>query len=378
MRIAVYYDLAPGGAAFALARFVAHLRRGHSVAVIAPRGAWPLPGGVEWIGEAPRPLPGALYYARRFLLPRRLAALARAEEELAGRLGAFDRVLVHACRERGAPALLSMLGGRAQYYVTEPLRLYREPRPQDALPEPLWRAARAIYAPISRRLNAEDTRHARAAGTLIANSDYTRLRVAEVYGREAVVAPPSLDPFYLEAPPGAGDGGFVLSPGALIPQKGHGRVIRALATWPSPPPLVVAGFHGRTGYAHRLQRLAARHHVPLRVVRDLDPETLRRLLGQARVVAIAAVREPFGLVSLEAQAAGRPVVVVDEGGLPETVAPGETGLVAAAHGEEFSEALHALWADGPRQERMGARGRERVAEMFSPERCGARLEEALR
>ncbi len=117
--------------------------------------------------------------------------------------------------------------------------------------------------------------------------------------------------------------------------------------------------------------------MPLRVVRDLDPETLRRLLGQARVTAIAAVREPFGLVSLEAQAAGRPVVVVDEGGLPETVAPGETGLVAPPRAKEFGEALHELWADAPRQEKMGARGRERVAELYSIERCGARLEAAL-
>lgn len=377
MKIAVYYDLTRGGAAFALVRFVAHLRAGNAVDVYAPRGAWPIVEDVRWIGAEPHALPRPFYYANRFLLPHRLAELARAEEELAGTMGAYDRVLVHACRERGAPALLSALGARAHYYVTEPLRLYREPRPEDALPEPWWSASRAVYAPISRRLNANDAHHAGAAGTLIANSGYTLARIAEIYAREARIAPPSLDPFYLETPPGAGDGDFVLSPGALIPQKGHGRVIRALGTWPSPPPLVVAGFHGRSGYTRLLRRLAVQHHVPLRVVRDLDPETLRRLLGQARVTAIAAVREPFGLVSLEAQAAGRPVVVVDEGGLPETVAPGETGLVAPPRAKEFGEALHELWSDAPRQEKMGARGRERVAELYSIERCGARLEAAL-
>jgi glycosyltransferase involved in cell wall biosynthesis len=63
--------------------------------------------------------------------------------------------------------------------------------------------------------------------------------------------------------------------------------------------------------------------------------------------------------------------------LPETVAPGETGLVSAPHAKELGEALHELWADAPKQAQMGARGRERVAELYSIARCGARLEAAL-
>ena len=379
MKLAVYYDLARGGGAAALGRFVAFLRRGHQVDVFAPADAWPITADTQRLDgfAAGSRFLGRSSFAARFARAGS-RKLARRERELARSLESYSLVLVHTCRDRGAPALLSALGERAVFYVTEPLRLYREGRPPDGESPLLWWASRAALLPFSSAWNAADRKRARAPRRLLANSRYTRTRVEVVYGREAAVVPPSVDPFFLETPPGTGDGNFVLSPGALLPQKGHGRILRALARWPRRPPLVVAGYAGPARYRKRLEKAAGRLGVPLRIRANVPREELRELVRAARVVAIGAWREPFGLVALEAQAAGRPVVAVDEGGLPETLLPGRTGLVAPPEPEPLAEAIRSLWEDRPRAERFGRAGRDHVREAFSPEACGARLEQELR
>lgn len=79
--------------------------------------------------------------------------------------------------------------------------------------------------------------------------------------------------------------------------------------------------------------------------------------------------EPFGRVSVEAQACGVPVLASDVGGLPETLAPGLSGeLVPPGRAEPWRKAL-LRWAQIPQQERerMGAAGRSFVQTRFSTE-----------
>ena len=75
--------------------------------------------------------------------------------------------------------------------------------------------------------------------------------------------------------------------------------------------------------------------------------------------------ETFGLVALEAMAAGVPVVASRVGGLPDVVADGETGiLVAAGDAAELSAALEALISDVALRQRLGSAGALR-AERFT-------------
>ena len=104
MRLAVYYDLDYGGAANALSLFVTYLRRDHHVDVFCPPGAWPV---AEDVVSPPGigPLPASrLYYWNRVSHPLYYRRLAAWEQRLADRLREYDRVLVHSCRGRGAPA----------------------------------------------------------------------------------------------------------------------------------------------------------------------------------------------------------------------------------------------------------------------------------
>ena len=85
------------------------------------------------------------------------------------------------------------------------------------------------------------------------------------------------------------------------------------------------------------------------------------------IVAVPSHIEPFGLASLEAMAAGRPVVATRTGGIPEVVVDGETGLLVPPKDPlALAGALSVLLADRTRRDQMGGRGEQRAGEVFSP------------
>ena len=85
--------------------------------------------------------------------------------------------------------------------------------------------------------------------------------------------------------------------------------------------------------------------------------------------------EAFGLVALEAMAAGRPVIAADHGGLQEIVANGETGLlVAPGDADALRDALRRLHSDPDLRARMGAAAIQRV-KRFTPARVVPELED---
>ena len=96
------------------------------------------------------------------------------------------------------------------------------------------------------------------------------------------------------------------------------------------------------------------------------------------VLAHPAEREPWGLVLLEAMAAGIPVVASAEGGPREIVRDGEDGLlVDAADTPAFARALVRVGSDPALRGRMGAAGRERVVGGFTAESAARRLWELI-
>lgn len=85
-------------------------------------------------------------------------------------------------------------------------------------------------------------------------------------------------------------------------------------------------------------------------------------------------QEGFGMIFVEAQACGRPVVAGRSGGAPETLLEGETGiLVDGGSVDEVSRALADLLTDRARCRRMGAAGRRFVEEQFDWDRIVERL-----
>jgi phosphatidylinositol alpha 1,6-mannosyltransferase len=92
-------------------------------------------------------------------------------------------------------------------------------------------------------------------------------------------------------------------------------------------------------------------------------EALARWYASGDIFVFPSTTETFGNVILEAQASGLPAVVVDSGGPPDLVEPGETGLIARANDPaDFAEKVMSLLADPEARARMGCRGREAAAE----------------
>lgn len=87
--------------------------------------------------------------------------------------------------------------------------------------------------------------------------------------------------------------------------------------------------------------------------------------------------EGLGIVYLEAQACGVPVIAGMSGGAPETVTP-DTGLVVdGASTQDVAEAVVELLGDKGRRKAMGHKGREHVSDVFSWKALGDRLDGVL-
>jgi glycosyltransferase involved in cell wall biosynthesis len=168
-------------------------------------------------------------------------------------------------------------------------------------------AARLLMPPVAAALRRWDRRTG-GVHRFVAISRHIAGRIARVYGREADVIHPPVD--VQRFPPGAGSGDFYLAVSALAPYK---RVDLAVAAANRlGRRLVVVG----TGPEERRLRALAGPTVTFLGWRP-DPE-VAALYARCRAVLFTAV-EDYGIVPLEAAAAGRPTIALGRGGALETM-----------------------------------------------------------
>ena len=181
-------------------------------------------------------------------------------------------------------------------------------------------------------------------------------------------------------------GPLVVSLSRLVPRKGMDVLIAATERLvPSYPDLVVAiGGEGRA--LPRLQRQASASTATVTLLGRVSDEDRAALLGAADIFVMACrsrwlglEQEGFGIVFLEAAAAGVAQIAGASGGAAEAVVDGVTGLVVATPEDPGSvaEALRTLLADPKLRARMGKEGRNRARASFDYDVLASRLAATL-
>ncbi len=174
----------------------------------------------------------------------------------------------------------------------------------------------------------------------------------------------------------------VLSLSRLVPRKGMDTLIRAAARLaPSHPQLVVV-IAGDGRDRGRLERLVASTGAPVRLIGRVEDDRKAALFGAADLFCLACrnrwgglEQEGFGIVVVEAAAAGIPAVAGASGGASEAVVDGQTGLIVdrPAHPGHLAAALAELLDDDQVRRRMGEAARRRAEGELSYDRLAALL-----
>jgi glycosyltransferase involved in cell wall biosynthesis len=239
-------------------------------------------------------------------------------------------------------------------YVHSPMRYVREGQTTYEASLPGGVAGRLLFRGVARYLRHWETTAGARPDLMIANSTFTRDRIRRYYGRDAEVIPPPIDTERFErassgAPVDEQAPFLVIS--ALVPNKRVDLAVRAFVD--RRERLVVVGEGPERA---RLEGLAAPNITFLGWVGE---QALEQLLVGCRALVHVAV-DDFGMVMAEALAAGKPVIACREGGAPDIVDPGETGiLIESPTVQGVRTALDRFSSTLPRFERAKLQARAR-------------------
>jgi glycosyltransferase involved in cell wall biosynthesis len=174
-------------------------------------------------------------------------------------------------------------------------------------------------------------------------------------------------PHFLDgSPAGAqGGGGYGLYAGTLMPFKGVGTLLRALAQAPPHPFHVLGGGALLEDYRRQARELGLDQVVFRGFLTGAELEA--ELAGAAYAVVPSEWWETFSYAAQEPLSRGIPVIASDLGALPELVRDGETGLLfPAGDAAALAERMARLWGDAGLRAELGSRARK-----FIQSRCDA-------
>jgi phosphatidylinositol alpha-1,6-mannosyltransferase len=180
---------------------------------------------------------------------------------------------------------------------------------------------------------------------------------------------------------------IIITVGALVPRKGHDMVIRALRRLRQTIPNVTYVIVGDGPRRTQLEQLAEVVGVADRVVftGKISDKDLLDTYALSDVFVMPSREElekcdveGFGLVFLEANACGKPVIGGRSGGSADAIIDGVTGLLVDPHDpEDIANAMQRVLSDRNLAIRLGRQGQLRVTSDFSWQQIASRVQQIL-
>jgi glycosyltransferase involved in cell wall biosynthesis len=235
-------------------------------------------------------------------------------------------------------------------YVHSPMRYAWDLQHQYLRESGLDRGVKGLLAKwMLHRMRMWDVRTANGVDHFVTNSNYIAARIRKVYRRDAVVIYPPVDVDAFTLREKKDD--YYVTASRLVPYKKVDVVVEAFAGMPDKKLIVIGDGPG-------LGKLRAKAHKNVTFLGYQERDALARHLQAARAFIFAA-EEDFGILPVEAQACGTPVIAYGRGGVTESVrgidTDDPTGLFFA---EQSPTAIRAAVADF-----------EATAGRFSPLAC---------
>jgi glycosyltransferase involved in cell wall biosynthesis len=295
---------------------------------------------IQWL-----PFPGRLY---RHYLPLFPAAIEQFD------LDRYDLVLSTShCAAKSV-----VVPGRARHlcYCLTPMRYAWDQFDAYFGPERVGRLGSRLMRPVMAAMARWDRATEGRVHRYLAISQYVARRIALYYNRQSTIVYPPVETTFFT--PGSADKpdkmDRLLVVSALVPYKRVDLAVAAAAR--AGLPLTVVGDGPERA---RLEASAGRHvqFLGWRTNEDI------RDLYRSSIATILPGEEDFGIVPLESQAVGTPVVALGRGGARETVIDGETGVLVGDGEEALAEGLRYAASRSWDAERI-----RRHAERFSRDR----------
>ncbi len=174
-----------------------------------------------------------------------------------------------------------------------------------------WLAKRELH-----KLRMWDLRTANGVDHFLANSRFIARRIWKVYRREATVIYPPVDVDSFS--PCKQKEGFFLTASRMVPYKKIDLIAEAFSLMPDKRLYII-------GDGPDFDKVKSKAGANVELLGYQPFEVLRNYMQRAKAFVFAA-EEDFGIVPVEAQACGTPVIAYGKGGALETVTEGETGL----------------------------------------------------
>ena len=277
-------------------------------------------------------------------------------------LDAYDLVL--SSSHCAAKAIVPPRGARHLCYCHSPMRYAWDQFDAYFGPARAGRlASRWVYKPVLARLARWDASTAARVHRFVANSAHVAARIRRYYNRVATIVHPPVDTIFFR-PAEVSPGSHFLIVSALVPYK---RIELAMVACER-----VGATLRIVGDGPDRARLEAQAGRTVEFLGRLSDEAVRDEYRRALAVVLPG-EEDFGIVPVEAQACGRPVVALGRGGALDTVIDGENGVL---FGEPDAESLAESLERVARQPFDSARI-SRHAQQFSRDRHVQHMREVI-